>query len=112
MKTRMKQIAAGTILALLITGGNVQAKGTEVKASVSETVENTLELENWMVDDKIWNTKTLTWVVEDTDENLKLENWMTNEQTWKLNHKVKTVIEKESKLELEKWMLNNKIWKN
>lgn len=112
MKKRMKQMAAGTILALLIIAGNVQAKGTEVKTSVSETVETTLELENWMVDDKIWNTKPLIWVVEENDENLKLENWMTNEQIWKLNNTEKPVIEKEKGLKLENWMINNNIWKN
>ncbi len=112
MKTTMKQMAAGTILALIIITGNVQAKGTEVKTSNIETVETALELENWMIDDNVWNKRTLTWVAEETDENLRLESWMTNELTWEVNNSAKTVIEKENTLELENWMIDTNIWRN
>ncbi len=113
MKTTMKQIAAGTILALLIIAGNVQAKGTEVTTTGLETVEVAMELENWMIDDNIWNKRPLTWVADEADENLRLESWMTSEMTWEVNNSnTKTVIEKENTLKLENWMINENTWRN
>lgn len=112
MKTTMKQIAAGTILALIIIAGNVQAKGTEVTTTGLETVEVAMELENWMIDDNVWNKRTLTWVADEADENLILESWMTSETTWAVNKNTKTVIERENTLKLENWMINDKTWRN
>jgi hypothetical protein len=105
----MKQLTAATLLALLLVVGNVKAEGTELKASSLETIETKLELETWMTNESLWNTKTLTWVEEETDENLLMENWMTNEMVWNLNSTI-SVNETETELKMENWMTNNNIW--
>ena len=113
MKTRMKHLTAGTLLALLLVVGNVRAEGTEVKASSLEVLTETkLELENWMVDETVWNETAFVWSEKATEESLDVENWMTNENTWKTS--TVTVIneetEKEAKLEIESWMTADNVW--
>lgn len=110
MKTTMKQLAAGTVLAFLLLAGNVQAKGTEAKASGLEITETQLTLENWMVNENVWNKKTLNWVDEVADEMLSVENWMTDESTWNSESKVSVTEETENTMELENWMINNNVW--
>ncbi len=134
MKTTMKHLAAGTFIALLLLVGNVNAEGTETKASGRESIESTLQLENWMTNESIWNTNSLnigefaqetetgmdleTWMtssetwnvssnfVEETETGLELENWMTSEETWNVNN-----MNSETELKVESWMLDNNNWK-
>jgi len=110
MKTTMKQLAAGTFIAFLLLVGNVNAKGTEVKASSHESIETTLQLENWMINETIWNTNSakVAEFVQETETNMELENWMTSEETWKLNNSF--VEETESGMELESWMTSEGTW--
>ncbi len=110
MKTTMKQLAAGTFIALLLLVGNVKAKGTEVLASGHENIESTLQIENWMTNDAVWNanaTKTADFVQE-AEMSLELENWMTNSELW--NSSYNFVEETETGMSLENWMMNDKIW--
>jgi len=110
MKTTMKQLTAGTFIAFLLLVGNVNAKGTEVKASSHESIETALQLENWMTNETIWNTnfaKTVEFVQE-TETNMEIENWMTSEETWKLNNSF--VVETESVMQLESWMTSEETW--
>ena len=130
MKATVKQIAAGTFIALILMVGNVKAEGTEIKASNSEIIETTLQLENWMTDETIWNTNSLEFVQE-TEASLELENWMTNAESSNINSNLIEDAETESELEdwmtddatwiaesitiepeltVEPWMLNNNIW--
>jgi len=104
MKTTVKQLAAGTFIALLLLVGNVNAKGTEVKASSHESIETTLQLEKWMTDEFMLNTNSIniTEIGQETETGLSLENWMTNEETWSLNNSF--VEETEAAMELESWM--------
>jgi hypothetical protein len=134
MKTTMKHLAAGTFIALLLLVGNVNAEGTETKASNHESIESTLQLENWMTDESVWNANSLnivefaqeteagmdleTWMtnsetwnvsnnfVEETVTGLEIENWMTSEETWNVNN-----FDSETELEVENWMIDNNIWK-
>ena len=113
MKTRMKQLTAGTLLALLLVVGNVKAEGTEVKSSASlEVVETKLVLESWMIDESIWNERPAALVQIETEDNLEIENWMTDENTWEPISKTSEFekTEKETKLELESWMTADKVW--
>ena len=110
MKTTMKQLAAGTIIALLLLVGNVNAKGTETTASRHENIESTLQLEKWMTNETIWNSNSakVTAFTQETESNLELESWMTSTETWNRNYSF--IQETESGMELENWMTANKSW--
>jgi len=111
MKTTMKNLAAAAFIAFLLIVGNVKAEGTETKAT-SQAVETSLQLENWMISETIWNTKPAAnfAVVQETENSLKLENWMTSASVWNSNIIFENVTE--TKLELENWMTNDKVWNN
>jgi hypothetical protein len=109
----MKQLTAGTLLALLLVVGNVKAEGTEVKSAASlEVVETKLVLEDWMMNESIWNEKPAAWVVNETENNLEIENWMTDENTWEPISTTSEFekAETETKLELESWMTADNVW--
>lgn len=113
MKTRMKQLTACTLLALLMVVGNVRAEGTEVKASSLEALTETkLELENWMMDENIWNGRAYAWIEEATEESLPLENWMTDENIWSEPANVWMKNASEMSLGIENWMTNENTWKS
>lgn len=108
MKTTVKQIAAGTFIALLLMVGNVKA--TETKTSSCAMLETTLQLENWMTDDIVWNTNSITIseLAVETETDLLLENWMTDAEAWNVNNSFVEVAE--SAMELEDWMINDANW--
>ena len=60
MKTIVKQLATGTFLTFLLLVGNVNAEGTETNTLNSEIIETSLQVENWMTDETIWNTNSFT----------------------------------------------------
>jgi hypothetical protein len=111
MKTTMKNLAAGAFIAFLLIVGNVKAEGTETKAT-SQAIETTLQLEKWMINEAIWNTRPSVnyGIIQETETGLQLENWMTNASVWNSNNNFVKVDETE--LELENWMTNDKIWSN
>jgi hypothetical protein len=110
MKTTVKQLTAGTIIALLLLVGNVNAKGTEAKASGHENIETSLQIEKWMTNEVIWNstTQTISTINQESETSLELENWMTNAETWNFNNSF--VEETEAGLEIEAWMTNTETW--
>jgi len=110
MKTTMKKLAAGTFVALILLVGNVNAEGTEVKASSHEALESKLQLEKWMTDESIWNSNSANFeeFLQETETSLEIENWMTSEKTW--NMKSIFVEETEAGMDLEGWMLNENNW--
>ena len=112
MKTTMKQLAAGTFIALLLLVGNVNAEGTETRALIHKATETTLEVEEWMTNETIWNTNSFNFgeYLQETESNLTLENWMINEDIW--NSSYVFAEEAESALELECWMTCKKVWNN
>jgi len=110
MKTTMKQLATATFIALILLVVNVKAEGTERIASINESIETTLQLENWMTDETIWNTNSFSnnEFYQETETELELENWMTNAETW--NFEFGFMQETEAELELEGWMTSEKTW--
>ncbi|HSO88311.1 MAG TPA: hypothetical protein VLQ91_17285 [Draconibacterium sp.] len=110
MKTTMKQLATGTFIALILLVLNVKAEGTEKSASVNESIENTLQLENWMIDETMWTANFISCeeLAHETEISMKIESWMTNEETWNLNSNF--IEETEATMELEAWMTGEKVW--
>ena len=109
MKTTVKQIAAGAFLAVLLLIGNTNVKGSEVEI-LKPTIETTLNVENWMIDETVWNkTSTLNYeIIQEAETSLQLENWMTSETTWNLNENI--IEETETQLKVEDWMISDDIW--
>ena len=112
MKTRMNQLVVVALFALLMLGGNVSAKGTELDVSSRESVEEpALLIENWMIDANYWNTSDVNVEMTDAvEESLKLENWMTDENVWNVANPVVLENETEQKLALENWMVDENVW--
>jgi len=108
MKAIAKQIAAITFTTLFLIALNVKAEGTEATALVSETTESSLELENWMTDESIWNTNTAMFDDLETESELGLEEWMINKESWNVYFDIEE--ETESCLELEGWMTSDFTW--
>jgi hypothetical protein len=110
MKTTVKQLTAGTIIAFLLLVGNVNAKGTEAKASSHENIETSLQIEKWMTNESIWNntTETISTINQESESGLELEKWMTSMETWNFNNSI--VEETEAGLEIETWMTSIETW--
>jgi hypothetical protein len=110
MKTTMKQLTAVTFIASLLLVGNVNAKGTEAKASSHESIETTLQIEKWMTNEVIWNSASVSFsaINQETETSLDLENWMTSAESWNLNNNF--VEETEAGLEIETWMTSENRW--
>lgn len=109
MKTTLKQLAAGTFIAVLLMVGNVQAEGTETKIT-SQAVETTLHLEKWMTSENLMNTNPseIAEVNQDSEEALEIESWMTSSETWKEYSNI--IEETESEMTLENWMVTSETW--
>ena len=109
MKTTVKQLATGTFIALILLAGNVNAKGTKAKASNQE-IETTLQVEKWMINESVWNPKSIAIyeIGQESETGLELENWMTSAETWNLTGNF--IEEAETNMELESWMTSEEIW--
>lgn len=107
MKTKMKQLAAGTFIAFLFLVGNVNAKGTETIASGHESIESSLQIEKWMTDEFLWDSNfvSLSDFTHETEKTIEIENWMTGYEIW--TPVTGFVEETETGLELEKWMTSD-----
>lgn len=110
MKTRISQLAVALFFAISLISGNVNATEHDVKASSHENIEATLEFEDWMMDEEIWNTSTFHYT-EATETNLELENWMVNDNIWEVESAIEVEVETEQELAMEPWMMNVTIWK-
>lgn len=110
MKTTMKKLAAGTFIALLLLVGNVNAKGTEAKASGHESIETSLQIEKWMTDELLWNSNSvsISEFTSETEASMGLENWMISTEIW--NPATGFDNETETTMELESWMTSNATW--
>ena len=109
MKTTLKQITAGAFLAILLLIGNTNVKGSEVEI-LNPTIETTLNVENWMINETVWNTKSFMSyeIVKAAETGLELEYWMTSETTWNSNENI--IEETEEQLIVEDWMVSDYIW--
>ena len=127
MKTRITQLVAALFF-VLVLAGNVNATKHDVNASSHENIETALELENWMMDENVWNTSVFS-ITEATETDLEMENWMTDEIVWEVENQGLAIeswmtdeniwevesafeIEKatEQELAMEAWMINENIW--
>jgi hypothetical protein len=108
----MKQLATIAFIAFLFLIGNVNAKGTEVKTLLKESVETTLELEDWMTDESVWNRdqEITAFLVNEAEPEMKIESWMINDKNWDINKTNIQVQDKDEELAFEDWMKNEKIW--
>lgn len=130
MKTTVKQLAAGSLIALLLTVVNVESANAEKNDFISDSIETILpademlnegenynfmngfylesetglELENWMTDTETWNFEFN--LINETEAALELESWMTSDQIWNANK-----IYNETAFTIESWMTDCKIWK-
>ena len=128
MKTRISQLAVALLLVVGITIGNANATEHDKKASSHESNETALVIENWMMDETVWNTSdilfteaeqaleienwmTNEFVWEAQAESLALENWMMNTNIWEFESAIEVETETEGKLATEQWMMNENIWK-
>ena len=110
MKTTINKLAAITFFALLLFVGNVNAKGTELDALNQIDIEETLEIENWMVSDNFW-ASTTTYVFEKVNDiYLELESWMTEDSIWEINKRINIDTELEKELSVDPWMVDENIW--
>ena len=109
MKTTVKQITTGAFLAILLMIGNTNVKGSETE-SLNRTVETTLNVESWMIDETVWETKSFKnyEIAEAAETTIEAENLMTSENSWSLNSYF--IEETEAGLELENWMTCEKVW--
>jgi len=108
MKTTMKQFTASAFLTLLMLVGNVNAEGTQAKASSRENNnESSLQVEKWMIDNTIWNAeeKSFSNISNDNFDSLQVEDWMTETNVREANNFVSEPAEQE--LKLENWMTDN-----
>ena len=110
MKNKLKQLRAITIVTFL-TVSFAGANASETKVLNLETGEISLQLENWMTDENMWNAGNtfLAGFANETETTLELENWMMTENIWESAIAIPT--ETENKLQLETWMTNNEMWK-
>lgn len=82
-------------------------KNNKVDFLMEVEVEKALELENWMVDEKVFD---LHFAAIDLEEPLELEDWMKNEDYFD-GGMVDSLTENEESLEIESWMIDKTIWK-
>lgn len=110
MKTTIKHLTAGTFIAFLLMVGNVNAEGTEVKASGHENIETSLQIEKWMTEEFLLNSNSVYYseIVPETESVMVLENWMTAPESW--NPVTDFTEEKDSAMELETWMTSEATW--
>lgn len=75
---------------------------------VEDEIENPLELEDWMTNETRFDANSMYFEVE-TEETLELENWMTSENYFG-NSAFQIIEETDNELELEDWMLKDDLF--
>lgn len=114
IKFNLQQILLATLFGLFVLAGTVNAKGTETGfvSSYENITEQKLEVEDWMVSEKFWNsTETFNSFKLETENALELEEWMTNENNWKPESLVIIENETEKELSIDCWMVQESYWK-
>lgn len=108
MKTQIKQVTAATLIVLIFMAVGIKANASTTKLTNSNNTETTLQLEDWMIDETIWNASEEAIFVSETDVALEVENWMTNHRIWHAHHHFQ--FDTELTLEMESWMTDEAIW--
>ena len=132
MKTKINLVATAIIFTVLIFSGNLNVSATEVKAKASgyENIsEPVLNIENWMVNEKSWESASINidameienrlemeeWMISSyimdisnfIDESLTVKDWMVENSKWVT---VSISESKETPLGLESWMIDESLW--
>lgn len=109
MKTTMKKLTAIAFIAFFLVIGNVNAKGTETKALLKESIETKLELEGWMTNEAVWETNQegAFEFTEELEPEMQIESWMVKNENWDMENNVEKADEK---LTIENWMLSENVW--
>lgn len=81
-------------------------KNNKVEFFTEVESEKALELESWMVDEKIFD---LHFFAIDVEEPLELEDWMKSENFF-IVETLDILAENEESLKLENWMIEKEIW--
>ncbi|WP_346854171.1 hypothetical protein [uncultured Draconibacterium sp.] len=110
MKATMKKLATATIIAIFVLTGTINAKAIDTKHIKCQLIESSLQLEDWMTDETLWNTFSteMTEFATETETDMEIENWMTNTKVWNFSNNFG--IESETSLDLEAWMTNETTW--
>jgi predicted Rdx family selenoprotein len=106
----MKQLAAATIIAVLVLAATINVKAIDTKHMKCQLIETSLQLECWMTDETLWNTFSteMTEFATETETDMQIENWMTDIEVWNVSNNYS--IESETSLELEDWMTSETTW--
>ncbi len=100
MKTRNNLFKTAAIFAFILFAGNVFASELKSIASSHENIaEATLEVENWMTSNIVWEVEGVKMIAQETDAELSLESWMTNDETWETGYL--EVVDRETEIILE-----------
>ena len=75
-----------------------------------EAMDETLELESWMINENTWGNAGLTSIANEVETSLVLESWMIDENLWERESFINAETEVENELVLESWMINDKTW--
>jgi len=111
MKARFNLKTVALVIAVIFTVGTANATEKLTKASSRENiVETSLQLENWMTDDNIWNKSSAFNYSEVADSKLEIENWMTNSDVWSTSEKFVYNEISDASLEMENWMTDVFAW--
>lgn len=110
MKTKIRTLAAICTLGIIgITNINATADYKKaMNTEITNEVEASLNIENWMTDESIWSSETTAKTLE-TESALEIENWMTNESLWTSKTEV-VAPETEEALAVEPWMTDENLW--
>ena len=99
---------------IIITASlNVNATELPRMSAVEIETEATPEVENWMIDNNIWNINNNAnsfMVEQEMDPELKVEPWMFDEKYFVKSSLEIPLVEIEEPVKLEGWMLNKIYW--
>ena len=118
MKTQL--FFSAIIISMLITfSGKVNAKEVlrpNENSLASPKIEqlefeSDLQIENWMVNEDLWNKSEFLFNLPETPEaDLTIEDWMHSDSFFKINKQTENE-DSADRLTLESWMTDNNIWR-
>jgi hypothetical protein len=107
MKTRIFTTVMMVFFAVSMLCGTTSAKGKEFKiiSNLEMAADPMIKIDNWMVNNIIWNRASEFNLAADRDEILVIEPWMTNQGLWE-----KSEVVDEKELTIEGWMVDENVW--
>ncbi len=98
---------------LMMNFENADSKENRLKnlMNTEKVTETNLKIENWMIDEKIWNKQAGNYfLVQESDKILSMEDWLTDEDFPKRQNAVLS-DEQDSAMQVENWMIDAGVWK-